>query len=157
MKDLSIMIDDVKFNYRVGLIIKRDDEVLVEVNPDYDFVVFPGGRVKTLENSIDALKRELGEEMQIDISNDKIDMKCLVENFFTLDEKTYHELYFLYKINVSKDDKRFGDDMINHDSVHSYYKWVKYDKLNEVNLLPVVLRNITEDDSFQRLIVNDLK
>ena len=157
MKDLSIMVDDVKFNYRVGLIIKREDEVLVEVNPDYDFVVFPGGRVKALENSVDALKRELGEEMQIDISNDKVAMKGVVENFFNLDDKTYHELYFLYKINVNKDDKRFSDDMINHDSVHSYYKWVKYDKLNEVNLLPVVLRNLSDDDSFQHLIVNDLK
>ena len=84
-------------------------------------------------------------------------MKGVVENFFNLDEKTYHELYFLYKINVNKDDKRFSDDMINHDSVHSYYKWVKYDKLDEVNLLPVVLRNLSDDDSFQHLIVNDLK
>ena len=47
--------------------------------------------------------------------------------------------------------------MINHDSVHSYYKWVKYDNLDEVNLLPVVLRNLSDDDSFQHLIVNDLK
>ena len=157
MKDLSIMVDDVKFNYRVGLIIKREDEVLVEYNPDYDFVVFPGGRVKALESSPEALKREIGEEMQIDISNDDIKMKGLVENFFELDEKTYHELYFLYKISVGKDDPRFSDDMVNHDSEHSYYKWVKYDKLDEVNLLPVAMRNLSEDDEFQHLIVNDLK
>ncbi len=157
MKDLSMMVDDVKFNYRVGLIIKREDEVLIECNPQYDFVVFPGGRVKALENSIDALKREIGEEMQIDINNDEIKMKGLVENFFELDEKTYHELYFLYRIEVTKDDKRFSDNMINHDSENNYYKWVKYNQLDEVNLLPVVMRNLSDGDEFQHLVVNDLK
>ena len=50
-KDLSVMIDDVKLNIRVGAIIKYQDKILVEKNKNVDFYVVPGGRVKTLENS----------------------------------------------------------------------------------------------------------
>ena len=53
--DLSIMVENVKFNYRAGLMITKNNKVLVECNPVYDFVTIPGGRVKTLESSIDAL------------------------------------------------------------------------------------------------------
>ena len=38
MKDVSVMIDNVKFNYRAGLIVKCGNEILVELNPDIDFV-----------------------------------------------------------------------------------------------------------------------
>ena len=62
MKDLSVMIDNVKFNYRAGLLIEKGNKVLVECNPAIDFVTLPGGRVQTLESSMDALKREIKEE-----------------------------------------------------------------------------------------------
>ena len=63
MKDISIMIENVKFNYRAGLIIECGDEILVEVNPKNDFVTLPGGRVKTMESSKEGLKREMKEEL----------------------------------------------------------------------------------------------
>ena len=149
--DLSLMVGDTKFNYRVGLFIIRNNQVLVECNPDYDFVTLPGGRVKTQESSLEALRRELNEEMQIDIGNDKLLMKALVENFFDLEGKHYHELYFLYKLDVTGDE-RFVDEMKNHDSKASYYKWVDSDKLADVNLLPVVLRNLSNDDVFKNIV-----
>ena len=68
MSDLSIIIDGIKFNVRVGLLIKRRSDILIECNPDFDFVVLPGGRVKTLESSEDALIREINEEMKIDLT-----------------------------------------------------------------------------------------
>ena len=69
--DLSIMVEDVKFNYRVGLLIQKGDFVLIECNPTIDFVTIPGGRVKTLESSLNTLKREIKEEYVIEehISN----------------------------------------------------------------------------------------
>lgn len=152
--DLSIMVGDVKFNYRAGLLITRNNKVLVECNPDYDFTTIPGGRVKTRESSIDALIRELEEEMHITISKDKVIFKSVIENFFELDNKKYHELFFLYKLNVEAD-SRFKEDMINYDSEKSYYKWVDKDKLDEVNLLPKPIRNISSNDNFESIIVND--
>ena len=153
--DLSLMVGNVKFNYRAGLLITKNNKVLVECNPDYDFVTIPGGRVKTKESSIDALIRELEEEMYITISKEEVKFKSVIENFFELDNKDYHELFFLYKLNVEDKDDRFKEDMINYDSEKSYYKWVDKDKLDEVNLLPKPIRNISTNDEFESIIVKD--
>ena len=122
MKDLSVMIDNVKFNYRAGLLIEKGNKVLVECNPAIDFVTLPGGRVQTLESSMDALKREIKEEMNIDLDSERIKMRALIENFFEMDEKKYHELYFLYKLKIISKDTEFKKDMKNIDSKASYYK-----------------------------------
>ena len=157
MKDISIMIEDVKFNYRAGLIIEKEEQVLVEFNPEIDFVTLPGGRVKTLESSFEALKREINEEMGININKEEVSLKSLIENFFEMNNKKYHELYLLYRLEVKSNDKRFKDGMKNLDSKASYYKWVDKDKLAEVNLLPTVLRDTVKNNKFEAIIFNDLK
>ncbi len=155
MKDLSLMIDDVKFNFRSGLMISKGDDILVECNPNIDFVILPGGRVKTLESTLEALKREIKEEMGIILKDEEVKFISIIENFFELDNKKYHELYFLYKLNV-KDDKRFKKDMKNMDSKQSYYKWVNKNKLKEVNLLPEVLIETINSINISHFINKDL-
>ncbi len=155
--DLSVNIENIKFNYRSGLLINRGNRILVEVNPEIDFVTIPGGRIKTLESSISGLQREIKEEMCIDILEDEVIMKCLIENFFEYDNTPFHELYILYKINVEDNDSRFTDNMINHDSKNHYYKWIDKSSFKEVNLLPKQIKYLKDDDTFEHIIVNDLK
>ena len=155
MQDLSMMVGETKFNYRAGLLIEKDDKVLVECNPDLDFVTLPGGKVHTLESSVNALKRELSEEMNIKLDINKLEMKAVIENFFEMDGKKYHELYFLYKLNVM--DNTFDNVSKNRDSKANYYKWVNKDELDKVNLLPVVLRKLALSNKFENIVVNDLK
>ena len=156
MSDLSIIIDDVKFNFRVGLLVKMKKQVLVECNQDYDFVVLPGGRVKTLESSEDALIREINEEMKIDLTNYNLEFICIDENFFELDNIKYHELYFIYKIEIDENNEDFKDGMINYDSKVNYYKWVDILDLKEVNLLPKSLINIIDSNGIHHNIQKDL-
>lgn len=156
MTDLSIIIDGVKFNFRVGLLVKMKKQVLVECNQDYDFVVLPGGRVKTLESSEDALIREINEEMKIDLSNYNLEFIGADENFFELDNIKYHELYFIYKIEIDENNEDFKDGMINYDSKVNYYKWVDILDLKEVNLLPKSLINIIDSNGIHHSIQKDL-
>lgn len=156
MSDLSIIIDRVKFNFRVGLLVKKQKQVLVECNPDYDFVVLPGGRVKTLESSEDALIRKINEEMKIDLTNYNLEFIGVDENFFELDNIKYHELYFIYKIEIDENNDDFKDGMINYDSKVNYYKWVNILDLNEVNLLPKSLINIIDSNGIHHSIQKDL-
>ena len=128
MKDLSMMVDDVKFNYRVGLIIELDGKVFVEVNPNNSFVTIPGGRVHTLE----------------------------YKNFFEMDDIKFHELYFLYKLVLDKEDKRFKDNMKNNDSKANYFKLVDIEGIDQVNILPKVLKKIIKEKNFNNYVVNDL-
>lgn len=157
MQDLSMMVGEAKFNYRAGLLIERGSKVLVECNPDLDFVTLPGGKVQTLESSREALKRELKEEMNINLDIKKLKMRALIENFFEMDGKKYHELYFLYKLKVTTKDSAFNKVSKNMDSKASYYKWVKKDELAKVNLLPVVLRKVALTNKFETIVVDDLR
>lgn len=156
MSDLSIIIDGVKFNFRVGLLVKMKKQVLVECKQDYDFVVLPGGRVKTLESSEDALIREINEEMKIDLTNYNLEFIGADENFFELDNIKYHELYFIYKIEIDENNEDFKDGMINYDSKVNYYKWVDILDLKEVNLLPKSLINIIDSNGIHHSIQKDL-
>lgn len=156
MSDLSIIIDGVKFNFRVGLLVKMKKKVLVECNQDYDFVVLPGGRVKTLESSEDALIREINEEMKIDLTKYNLEFIGIDENFFELDNIKYHELYFIYKIEIDENNEDFKDGMINYDSKVNYYKWVDILDLKEVNLLPKSLINIIDSNGIHHSIQKDL-
>lgn len=156
MSDLSIIIDGVKFNFRVGLLVKMKKQVLVECNQDYDFVVLPGGRVKTLESSEDALIREINEEMKIDLTNYNLEFIGADENFFELDNIKYHELYFIYKIEIDENNEDFKDGMINYDSKVNYYKLVDILNLKEVNLLPKSLINIIDSNGIHHSIQKDL-
>lgn len=156
MNDLSIIIDGVKFNFRVGLLVKMKKQVLVECNQDYDFVVLPGGRVKTLESSEEALIREINEEMKIDLTKYNLEFIGIDENFFELDNIKYHELYFIYKIEIDENNDIFKDGMNNYDSKANYYKWVNILDLKEVNLLPKSLINIIDSNGIHHSIQKDL-
>ncbi len=78
------------FNYRVGAICKHDNKILILQNKGEDFWYVPSGRVKMLENSEDALKRELAEEIGVPIKRKrliwsvKISLHFLSESFMRL-------------------------------------------------------------------------
>ena len=157
MKDLSVVVGDAKFNYRVGLLIEKGSEFLVEVNPAFDYVVIPGGRVKTLESSSEALIREIKEEMGIDINEYEVEMISIIENFFEFENEKVHELFLVYRMKIEEDDMRFKNNMKNMDSVASYYEWVSKEDIKNIRLLPTVLEDAMNSKGFKRLVLKDIK
>ena len=157
MKDITVMIGEVKFNFRVGLIIEKEDKILIEINPDFDFVCIPGGRVKTLENSKDALIREMKEEMGILFDKKELVLKSIIENFFELENQKIHELFYVYKIKLSKNDNRIYENMKNIDSKENYYKWINKKELDKINLVPVSLINLKQSDEFESIFLDTIK
>lgn len=153
MKDVSVMIEDVKFNYRAGLIIECEDEILVEVNPEIDFVTLPGGRIKTMETSKEGLRREIQEELDYLLKDEEINLRGIIENFFEYDNKKYHELYFLYKMKINDDNKLYKNELINQDNKKTYFKWVKKDDLKKENLLPEITRQWSKTDGFDTMVL----
>ena len=153
MKDISIMIDNIKFNYRVGLIIECDNKILIEVNPDVDFVTLPGGRVKTMESSFEGLKREINEELDFELNEDLCNLRGIIENFFEYDNKKYHELYILYKIVINNNHELYNDNLINKDSHNTSFKWINKNDLDKINLLPRVLIDWSKTDGFDSTVL----
>ena len=146
-KDISVMINNKKLNIRVGIIFKYEDKVLVEV-PKYNFYnsVVPGGRIKIGEYSIDAIKREIKEEMGFELLDSKLGFVKTLEEMFTFNNIDYHEIFFIYKYNVDYDDYnlllKIKD---NQDNANSYYKFITKEEFNEYNLLPLEIRDIINE------------
>lgn len=156
MKDVSVMFDDIKFNYRVGLIIEKNNQIIIESSRVVEFSLIPGGRVKTLESTSQAMKREIKEEMGVDIEESEIVGKGLIQSFFKLDNKRYHELFFIYKLTLSNDDTRFDNVSDNLDSETNYYQWINKNTLEENNVLPNALKDIIDSNEFKTIIINEL-
>ena len=94
--------------------------------------------------------------MKIDLTNYNLEFIGADENFFELDNIKYHELYFIYKIEIDENNEDFKDGMINYDSKVNYYKWVDILDLKEVNLLPKSLINIIDSNGIHHNIQKDL-
>ena len=70
--DLTFKVEETCFNYRVGAICKLDNKILILQNKGEHYWYVPGGRVKMLENSEDALQRELAEELGVPIKGKRL-------------------------------------------------------------------------------------
>ena len=142
--DIALKIDDIFLNIRVGIIFKYEDKVLIEIRKDrVGNSVIPGGRLKIDEYRLDALKREINEEMNISLDDNKIIEKDVIEEFFDFDGKRYHELFFVYEYKM---DEEFYHKLLNvkdnQDNRTTEYIFVSYDEFDKVDLLPMKIRDI---------------
>ena len=154
-KDLSIIIDEVKLNIRVGAIIKYQNKILIEKNQNVDFSVIPGGRIKTLENSKEALLREINEELELDLTNEEFKLISIVENFFIFNDTKYHGLYLIYKVELKKD-YNIKNGIINKDSQDSNYYLLDKEQIIKENIKPNILKEIIFSNEFEHYTVNEI-
>ena len=96
MKDLSFMVDEnVKLNVRTTGVFLNEGKILVHKCDETGHYALPGGRVQAREDSITALKREVLEEIDLEIENTSF--IGAVENFFTVTEAKFHEYMWMIK------------------------------------------------------------
>jgi len=140
LSDLKIDIDGIRLNIRVGVIMKNGDDVVIEVSNIGANSVIPGGRIKINESSINALKREVLEEMDFNIDIARAKQIKTFENFFTMDNKKVHEIYFLYEYNLNKEELNHINSLVNNkDNDTTYFKLVNKFDIKNYNLLPLDL------------------
>ncbi len=132
----------VHFNYRVAGIALHAGHVLLHTSPGDDFWVLPGGRGELMELSAETLRREMMEELGAEISVGR--MVWVVENFFRYQNERYHELAFYYLMEFSPDSpiydtaaEFYGDEF----GVPLTFRWFKIDRLADVTLYPVFLKD----------------
>ena len=121
-------------------IIRCKDEYLVVQRSAYDDVLpgsweFPGGNIEDGELLLDALKRELKEEVNYDLD---IKKAKLINVFDEIKEKkeTYHYIEFDYLI-----EEKSKEINIKLSNEHDDYKWVKKDS----DLLDDFIKNKIKD------------
>lgn len=92
---ISFLTGSVRFQLRAAAVIVREGSVLLHRAEGDAFWALPGGRVEPNEAAVDAVIRELNEELSVEVK--PIRLIWIVENFFHHEGKSHHEvgLYFM--------------------------------------------------------------
>lgn len=102
--DLTLDVGEYKLNIRAAGLVIHNNKVLVHRNINYEHYALIGGRIAINENSVNTIKREILEEMGKEV--DVQECIAVVENFFTMKGKRYHEIMFIHKVEfVDEKDK----------------------------------------------------
>lgn len=135
---ITIKDDGLRFGVRVGAIIlnKEKNKILIQKHGDQKFYVFPGGRADIGEESIDAIKRELKEELNIDVD---VRLKYICEFRKNLPNLLYHEIGF-YFVTILDDDKYndYEKEYYNLDEEHDgkgIFTWHDIDEIDRNEFL----------------------
>jgi len=92
-------------------LIRKEGKVLVCRFKGRSFYFFPGGHVEFSEKAEDALKRELKEELDLEI--EKMEYMGTVENIYEEDGDKHHEINLIFSVGVrgKVTDKSMEDDL----------------------------------------------
>lgn len=140
--DIRIIIDGIKLNVRAGIMLIKDNKILLHKNDNKDNCCLPGGGVHFLESSEEAIIREIKEETGLDIKVEE----CIstIENLFEHDGIKFHEIYFIYKGSFI-DDVDTNKIIENIEGKPIKYCFVDLDMIDDYYILPVVTKDIIKN------------
>ncbi|MBF6595557.1 MAG: NUDIX hydrolase [Thermaceae bacterium] len=123
----------IRFNYRVAGVAIKNAQVLLCCTSDGDFWYLPGGRVELGEESRAALRREMQEELGLEVEVSR--MVWVSENFFEQGGKTVHELglYYLMEVPLEPSSQPFVLSNLT-------FAWFPLSQLHGLNLQPEFLK-----------------
>lgn len=139
--DLTIKTNEGLFNHRVAAVIINDNKILAQKNLNDNSYYLVGGRVSFGESTQEALVREVGEELNISISNYK--PLWINECFFIEQGNKFHEIGMYYLVDISNTnfnhfEKSFETKEENRTNT---YEWLDIDRLNDVTLYPQFIKD----------------
>lgn len=140
MQDLTVEIDKMFLNIRVAAVIKADDKLLVS-KWNNDRISLIGGRVKIGESTQEALVREVAEETGLKVV--AAQLHAVVENFFKIDEKAFHEFLYVYDVETANLQLKTSAADFNCQQT----LWLPLDKAGK--LRPEVLEQVVKDEGHQ--------
>lgn len=138
--DMIFKSEDGVFSYRVAAIIIHDGAVLLHRAEGSIGYAFPGGHVSFGETSEEALKRELREEISTEI--DVLGVRWVAENFFSWDQRSWHQLCLYYDVQLPKNSElqRSGSfnaiDVLEGQSIKLTFSWIPLESLSEIKIYP---------------------
>lgn len=157
--DIDVKMDTGEFKYRVvGILFDNQNRVLMQMVQDNPFYCLPGGRVELGESSIEAVRRELEEELGFDVNVEK--PLFLLENFFKRSSgKDVHEIGIFFRVTSSVAPKEDWEIVENDKGILKTlkYKWATLDGLKNEDLRPAFLKEklLNLNENFEQIILRD--
>ncbi len=134
--DLSVLVGETKLNIRVSVLLNTPKGFIFEKDKG-GFYSPIGGRIKTNETSIESAKREVKEEIGIDLSD--IIYISTIENFFKYDGIRYHEINIVHQTY-------FPDELILPEGFHFFKK----SEITDIDIKPDVIKKIICENGNKR-------
>ncbi len=140
--------DGAIFVHRVAAVIVDAERVLLHRAAGDDFWSLPGGRAELMEPSADGVRREMREELGIDIQVERL--LWVAENFFRHQDRNYHEVGLYFLASLSADAPQLGsrgpfagqEANLSDGPAQLTFQWFPRTPaaLEEIHLLPAFLR-----------------
>lgn len=113
------------FSFRVAGLIFHDGYVLAQRGAKDDYWALPGGRAEIGEDSQETIVREMREELHRDARVERL--LWTVENFFSYEGYTAHELGFYYLLSLADAFPFHEEDIVHRvvDGVEVEFRWLK--------------------------------
>ena len=129
--DISFIIGEEKFNYRVCAVILKDGEILAMRDERSPYYYLPGGRVHLGERAEDAVIRELREEL-----NEVVRPLWLCQSFFKEDVNGlhYHEICIYFLTDISQ------CDLLDKRTNKNTFEWLKFEQLQNEYIYPLFIK-----------------
>lgn len=119
------------------VIIQKDDYVLAEKGEDKNkkefFYRLIGGGIEFGESSVEAIRREIKEELGASIINEEF--LCSIENIFEYEAQKGHEITFLYKGDLVEELLYNQKDVKIIDKDNSYAQWIPVAEIKNGNII----------------------
>ena len=155
-KDIFIKQDNFKFNFRVAAILKYNDKVLIQKSDKDSFYSLIGGKVQQREKTVYAIKREIKEETGFCVDEKRCKLSRICENFFNYNSIEYHELLFIYFIELNEEDNiQKHTNFTCTDKPTTKMCWINIEELKNIDLRPKEAKKILDNSQLKHIIITE--
>ena len=154
MCDIKYKNSNYNFVYRVSALIfnKEKTKILLFYGNDTNFYMLPGGKVKELEKSNEAIKREIREE--IGWKDLKFDFIGVSEEIVKSNKANIQEITLTYKSIydgkiLDKTFKGIESDWIN-------FEWVKIEEIDKYEIHPTQIKDFIKNEKQTNHIIEEI-
>lgn len=144
--DIKFNIDGISFNVRSSCIIKDKEHNKVLLTnmraiTDHEAFLLPGGRINILENSREGIKREIKEELGIDLEYKLISIE---ENI--VKESKFHMIELVYYAEIKSFDliKCFDDGW-------DKFKIFDINNIENVDIRPKTIKELIREETYENI------
>ena len=141
--DVTFQTDVGRFNYRVAGVLIHENRLLVMTDERSPYYYLPGGRVSMNEESTMAIKREIKEELDVEV--EATQLLWIVENFFVeqQSQEQFHEIGMYYLLQLTEEDilKRGQEFIMNEGGYKKLsFLWLPLENIKHLNIYPLFLK-----------------
>lgn len=153
--DISIDLDKNVLHCRTAGVVINDGKILLNRAKIDDYWTPLGGKIKITESSEKAVIREFKEELGIDVKI--VRLLWMVENFFEMEAKSFHQYLFIYLLEDICGDLDCSDEEIEVlDNKDIVYKWFDLKEISKIKVKPNFLKNkLTDLPLYTEHIINE--